>query len=127
MLQGKYTDQMKVYGNTVWFDLTLKKWITDISKQSESWLDFITGCNQNGYSIIANCNGTYSLAGKVDIISKSLMNSFGARKLLGDISRQSFWQLKVRKNFPDPAYSQDGIELWEEEKIQEYIKDRQSR
>jgi len=56
--------------------------------------------------------------------TKDLLNSKQIRKLLGDISRQSFWQLKVRKNFPDPEYSQDGIELWAGEKIKVYIEKR---
>ena len=124
MLSGKYTDQMEVHGNTVWFNLTPKKRITDIAKQSENWLDFITGCNQYGYLVIANCNGTYSLAEDVKLIEKSLLNSTNIRKLLGNKSKQSFWNLKSRKDFPDPAYSQDHIELWDEEVIKEYIRNR---
>jgi predicted DNA-binding transcriptional regulator AlpA len=124
MLSGKYTDQIKVHGNTVWVDLALKNQIVDIAKQSENWLDFITGCNQCRFSIIANCNGTYSIADSADIVSRSLLNSIDVRKLLGNISRQSLWNLKTRKDFPDPAYSSNGIELWRKEDIEKYISEK---
>lgn len=61
---------------------------------------------------------------KVEKKRPQWLNSIQIRRMLGNISRQYFWQLKVRKNFPDPVYSEDGIELWEEEKIKEYIKKR---
>ena len=126
MLSGKYMDQMEVHSNTVWFDLTLKNQITSIAKKSENWLDFITGCNQCGYSLVANCNGTYTIAGDAKIITKSLFNSINIRKLLGNISKQSFWNLKSRKDFPDPIYKQGRIELWEKEDIEKYIENRKA-
>jgi len=58
---------------------------------------------------------------------KKLLNSKQIRRLLGNISRQYFWQLKSRKNFPDPEYSEDNVELWGEEKIKEYIEKRNER
>lgn len=81
-------------------------------------------CTQNNGDC-GNCSlSSYGRDCKNNLIKLNLLNSKQIRKLLGGISRQSFWQLKVRKNFPNPEYSQDRIELWEEKKIKEYIKKR---
>ncbi len=50
-----------------------------------------------------------------------LLNSIEIRKMLG-LTRQAFHYRKKYTNFPKPAYGKDGIELWEEEVIKEYIK-----
>ncbi len=56
-----------------------------------------------------------------------LLNSIQIRKLLGGISKQSFWNLKSRKGFPSPAYSENGIELWKKEDIEKYIETRKEK
>jgi predicted DNA-binding transcriptional regulator AlpA len=117
MLSGQYTDQLDIYGQTVWVDLPLAEKISGIAKQSENWLDFVTGCDQYNYKIIVNPNGTYS----VSSIPESLLNSTDLRNLLGKKSRQSFWNIKSRKGFPDPVYSKNGIELWQKSEVEEYI------
>lgn len=54
-------------------------------------------------------------------MKKHLLNSKQIRKLLG-LTRQAFFYRKKYTKFPKPIYSQDGIELWEEGIIKEYIK-----
>jgi len=49
-----------------------------------------------------------------------LLNSIQIRKMLG-LTRQAFYYRKKYTNFPKPVYSQDGIELWDEVVIKNYI------
>lgn len=56
-------------------------------------------------------------------IEIKLLNSIQIRKLFG-ISRQRFWQIKNSKGFPDPLYSENGIELWDEKDILSFNEQR---
>lgn len=56
-------------------------------------------------------------------IEIKLLNSIQIRKLFG-ISRQRFWQIKTRKGFPEPLYSENGIELWAEKDILSFNDER---
>lgn len=49
-----------------------------------------------------------------------LLNSIQIRKML-ELTRQAFYYRKKYTNFPKPVYSQDGIELWNEVVIKNYI------
>jgi predicted DNA-binding transcriptional regulator AlpA len=69
--------------------------------------------------IVPRICGVIYKGGKME--TGNLLNSIQIRKILGDISRQSFWNLKTRKDFPDPQYSNSGVELWDKEDIKEYI------
>jgi predicted DNA-binding transcriptional regulator AlpA len=58
---------------------------------------------------------------------ENLITSSQIRKLLGGISRQSFWNLKSRKDFPTSAYKAGRAELWHEKDIREYIENRKEK
>lgn len=57
------------------------------------------------------------------IEAKKQLTAVQIYKMLG-ISRQAFWNLKSRKDFPDPVFKDGRIELWNEEDIKKYIENR---
>ena len=45
------------------------------------------------------------------------------QQLLG-VSRQYFWQLKQRREFPEPIFKEGRVELWNRKDIEIYIKSK---
>ena len=53
----------------------------------------------------------------------NLMTGKQIQQLLG-VSRQYFWQLKQRREFPEPIFKEGRVELWNKEDVERYIKNK---
>jgi predicted DNA-binding transcriptional regulator AlpA len=54
---------------------------------------------------------------------KDLITGKQIQELLG-VSRQHFWQLKQRREFPEPVFKEGRVELWNRKDIEIYIKSK---
>jgi predicted DNA-binding transcriptional regulator AlpA len=54
---------------------------------------------------------------------KDLITGKQIQELLG-VSRQYFWQLKQRREFPEPIFKEGRVELWNKEDVERYIKNK---
>jgi len=60
---------------------------------------------------------------KKGVKMKDLITGKQIQKLLG-VSRQYFWQLKQRREFPEPVFREGRIELWSKKEVERYIKSK---